>query len=142
MGANRVFLDANAWVIVLNKRESLHIEANAKLRELGRAGCILVVTDWVIAETGNGLARSPARKGFREAVQQFLSSPRTHVVHITAELLERALDLYADRPDKTWGLVGCASFVIMKDEGITDAFTTDRHFEQAGFNCLLPASAL
>jgi predicted nucleic acid-binding protein len=29
----------------------------------------------------------------------------------------------------------------MKDEGMTDAFTTDRHFEQAGFNCLLPASA-
>ncbi len=55
--------------------------------------------------------------------------------------MERALLLYSDRPDKAWGLVDCASFIVMKDEGITDAFTIDRHFEQAGFTCLLPASA-
>jgi hypothetical protein len=46
--------------------------------------------------------------------------------------------MYASRPDKTWGLVDCASFVVMQDEGITEAFTNDRHFEQAGFTTLLP----
>ena len=46
----------------------------------------------------------------------------------------------SDRPDKTWGLVDCSSFLVMQDEGIADAFPTDRHFEQAGFNCLLPAA--
>ena len=142
MAANQVFLDTNAWVMVLNKRESRHAEANAKLRELGRAGWVLVVTDWVIAETGNGLARPPARTVFSEAVRQFLRSPRTRVVHVTPELMERAVDLFTERPDKTWGLVDRASFVVMEDEGITDAFTTDHHFEQAGFACLLPASAV
>ena len=55
--------------------------------------------------------------------------------------MERALLLYSDRPDKAWGLVDCASFVVMSDERISEVFTTDRHFEQAGFTCLLPASA-
>lgn len=63
------------------------------------------------------------------------------MVFVTPALMERALLLYSDRPDKAWGLVDCASFIVMKDEGITDAFTIDRHFEQAGFTCLLPASA-
>ena len=29
------------------------------------------------------------------------------------------------------------SFVVMQDYGLTDALTTDHHFEQAGFNALL-----
>jgi predicted nucleic acid-binding protein len=55
--------------------------------------------------------------------------------------MERALQLYAERADKTWGLVDCASFVVMTEQGMTEAFTTDRHFEQAGFRCLLPPGA-
>ena len=31
----------------------------------------------------------------------------------------------------------CTSFVVMQEEGLTDALTTDRHFEQAGFAVLL-----
>jgi predicted nucleic acid-binding protein len=29
------------------------------------------------------------------------------------------------------------SFVVMRDEGIAEALTTDHHFEQEGFVCLL-----
>ena len=31
----------------------------------------------------------------------------------------------------------CISLVVMADEGIKDALTADKHFEQAGFNALL-----
>jgi predicted nucleic acid-binding protein len=47
------------------------------------------------------------------------------------------LDLYRERADKRWGLVDCASFLVMKDEQIVEAFTTDQHFEQAGFKAML-----
>jgi uncharacterized protein len=39
----------------------------------------------------------------------------------------------ASRPDKDWSLTDCISFVVMKDEGIREALTGDRHFTQAGF---------
>lgn len=39
--------------------------------------------------------------------------------------------------DKGWGLVDCASFVIMTGRGISEALTNDRHFQQAGFPRLL-----
>jgi hypothetical protein len=56
------------------------------------------------------------------------------------EIFRRALELYAQVSDKTWGLVDCASFVVTRDEHIVDALTTDHHYEQAGFRCLLPSA--
>jgi hypothetical protein len=51
--------------------------------------------------------------------------------------LQRGLDLFAGRSDKNWSLTDCISFVVMQDEGLTEALTGDSHFEQAGFKALL-----
>jgi uncharacterized protein len=50
------------------------------------------------------------------------------------------LTLYEQATDKVWGLVDCASFVVMRDQRVLDALSGDRHFEQAGFRCLLPTA--
>jgi len=92
----------------------------------------VVLTDWVVAETGNGLARSGARNRFA-AVEFIRSSPKAKLVHIS-----EVLQLYTRRSDKDWGLIDCASFAVMEDQGISQACTNDRHFEQAGFTNLLP----
>jgi len=39
--------------------------------------------------------------------------------------------------DKEWSLTDCISFVLMKQEGVTEALTADAHFVQAGFKALL-----
>jgi predicted nucleic acid-binding protein len=54
-------------------------------------------------------------------------------VTLNPKLLEKGLALYESRLDKDWGLTDCTSFVVMQQRGITEAFTSDRHFEQAGF---------
>ncbi|KAF5428591.1 hypothetical protein C5S39_11130 [Candidatus Methanophagaceae archaeon] len=51
--------------------------------------------------------------------------------------MQRAIDFYRDREDKEWGLTDCISFIVMGDQGLTDALTADEHFEQAGFRALL-----
>jgi uncharacterized protein len=56
---------------------------------------------------------------------------------VDTPLLNRALQLYSERPDKTWGLTDCISFIVMWDRGLTDAVTADMHFVQAGFRALL-----
>jgi predicted nucleic acid-binding protein len=38
---------------------------------------------------------------------------------------------------KDWSLTDCISFVVMEERGVTEALTSDRHFEQAGFASLL-----
>jgi predicted nucleic acid-binding protein len=47
------------------------------------------------------------------------------------------LQLYQEREDKEWGLTDCISFVVMGDETLYEALTTDEHFRQAGFRPLL-----
>ncbi len=133
-----VFLDTNGWLALLNSTDALHRPADRIWRELGREGCSILLTDWIIAETGNGLARSPGRDRFVRAVQGVIGSPRCRVVFVGTSLLERALLLFESRADKNWGLADCASFIVMKDAQVVDAFTNDRHFEQAGFKNLLP----
>lgn len=139
MPAESVFLDTAGWLSLLNSGDRLHAFASNLWALFADDARPLVLTDWIIAETGNGVARFPLRRVFPKAVSLLLSSPRTRLVRITDDLREQALNLYATRPDKTWGLVDCASFVVMREHEVNDAFTTDRHFEQAGFNCLLPS---
>ncbi|HEY8665286.1 MAG TPA: PIN domain-containing protein [Tepidisphaeraceae bacterium] len=138
MSGESVFLDTAGWIALLNASDALHERASQLWRTLIDENHSVLLTDWIIAETGNGLARTPARERFTAAVQLMRSSPRVQLIFVTSELLERALTLYGERTDKTWGLVDCASFLIMRDNSLQDAFTTDRHFEQAGFRCLLP----
>jgi predicted nucleic acid-binding protein len=59
------------------------------------------------------------------------------VVSVDTALLRRAIDFYQSREDKEWGLTDCISFIVREDNGLTDALTTDEHFQQAGFRALL-----
>ena len=138
MPADAVFLDTNGWLALLNATDSLHSAASSAWAALIARGKRVVLTDWVVAETGNGLARSRGRKRFSAAVDLIRSSPMADLVSVSQPLFERAIELYTLRSDKDWGLIDCASFLVMKDQGISQAFTNDRHFEQAGFTNLLP----
>lgn len=137
MRNDAVFLDTSGWIALLNSADRLHRAAVAAWREKVRNGSVMIVTDWIIAETGNGLARSRARGPFARAVRLLSTSPEFRVVMIDDELLTSEIELYESRPDKSWGRVDCASFVVMTRQGIREALTHDRHFEQAGFHCLL-----
>jgi hypothetical protein len=52
-------------------------------------------------------------------------------------LFDRALELYHQHADKDWTLTDCSSVLVMRERGLMDVLTADRHFEQAGFNALL-----
>jgi predicted nucleic acid-binding protein len=132
-----VFLDTNGWIALLHSKDSSHASAKRVWLDIGRDGRRVILTDWIIAETGNGLARSGARHQFAEVVARFWNSPLVEIVVVDRILIERAIDRYCQYADKTWGLVDCASFVVMQGRDIGEAFTSDQHFEQAGFKRLL-----
>jgi uncharacterized protein len=134
---NSAFLDTNGWLAILNSVDPQHAEADQIWRNLIRQRANVVLTDWVIAETGNGWARSQRRDRFVDAVRAAIRDPRVELVRVDGELLDRSLEFFAKLSDKSWGLVDCASFLVMRQREITEAFTSDVHFEQAGFKRLL-----
>lgn len=96
----------------------------------------LIVTDAVLLEVGNALARNFKEQAV-EVITGFLTSDEVEVVSMDADLFRRALELYQAHKDKAWGLTDCTSFVVMRERGVIDALTYDGDFRQAGFNPLM-----
>ncbi|MBD0320993.1 MAG: type II toxin-antitoxin system VapC family toxin, partial [Gemmatimonadetes bacterium] len=67
----------------------------------------------------------------------FDGSPLVEVTPLSEELYERGHAFFRRHRDKSWGLTDCISFVVMRERGLTDVLTADRHFRQAGFRPLL-----
>jgi predicted nucleic acid-binding protein len=53
------------------------------------------------------------------------------------ELLQKAFELYKAYDDKNWGMTDCVSFVVMREEEVTEALTSDQHYVQTGFTALM-----
>ena len=128
------FADSYYYIALLNPRDSAHARATDVARKLSRA---VLTTEWVLTEVANVLS-APERRG---VVASFLAALRktrgVEVLPASADQFEGGLRLYADRPDKSWSLTDCISFVTMTGHGLREALTGDHHFEQAGFRALL-----
>lgn len=134
-----IFADTSGWACLIDSAQMLHALATQNFKDLRAQGTLLVTTNYVIAELVS-LLHSPMRIPHREAVR-FIDSLKAasyvEIVHVDATLDALAWQLLKQRPDKTWSLVDCVSFVLMQQRGIGDAFTADHDFEQAGFTRLL-----
>jgi len=129
-----IFVDSAFVLALINDGDQYHAQAVRLSEQL--EGRRFLITNAVFFEVGNSLSRTH-KKAAAETIKQFLISDDVEVIYVTAALLEKALALYQSFLDKDWGLVDCISFVIMRERGITQALTSDRHFVQAGFAALM-----
>lgn len=128
------FADTFFYLAVVNPNDPAHAGAVAMAREFrGR----VVTTEFILLELADAMTAPPDRRAFVQLCQSLTADPAIDIVPLSHDLWERGRLLYADRPDKYWFLTDCISFVVMKDNGITEALTGDHHFEQAGFVALL-----
>jgi predicted nucleic acid-binding protein len=134
---NAVFADAGYWIALFNPRDQLHAKAITVSTTL--QGRPIVTSQMVLTEFLNHYAAlgQPFRQRAVQVVHSLQDDADVEVVLQTAVQFAAALTLYAQRPDKEWGLTDCASFLIMQERGITEALAHDDHFHQAGFIPLL-----
>ncbi len=133
----RLFLDTAYINALFNTRDQWHSKALEWEIKLEAEKRLLVTTQLVLVEIGNGLSRPPFRQNAASIIRNLQNNSAVEVVPVTPTTFARAFDLFEQRPDKSWGLTDCFSFITMQDNQLTDALTTDDHFRQAGFNALL-----
>ena len=127
---NAVFLDTSYLLALILKKDARHREALAAVTTYtGR----FVTTDLVLVEFANSLSMPMLRTVVISAVEKIRSDSATTVISFTPEGFEQALELFKNRHDKSWGLIDCFSFVVMKEKRIRMALTFDDHFRQAEF---------
>jgi len=126
---NAVFADTSFYLALLDECDPSHLRARTE-SQIQRE---IVTTEFIVLELGNSCAQADDHADFLALVAGIRASPRTTVVPLDSGLLQRGLDLLAERPDKDWSLTDCVSFVVMEEHGLREALTKDHHFEQAGF---------
>jgi predicted nucleic acid-binding protein len=129
-----MLLDTSGLLCLQFSTEPLHTQACIEYQK----AIMRLTHNYVIAEY---VALANARRFPRASVLDFvvdlLSNPDIETVWIDESIHRTAVELLTLRQDKTYSLCDAVSFIMMRQRGISQALTTDRHFEQEGFVRLL-----
>jgi predicted nucleic acid-binding protein len=131
-----VFADTFYWVAVTTPDDNAYARALEFSRALAPER--IVTTDEVLSEYltfFSGMKPSVRRQAGANTAA-LLRNPRVIVIPQSRESFLEGLELYRARPDKGYSLTDCISMLTMRREGLTEALTNDRHFEQEGFRAL------
>jgi predicted nucleic acid-binding protein len=129
-----VFADTFYWIALINPRDS----SNQRVQHFSRSLDSGIVTiDEVLTELLTFCAGDPKlRSTAALAVQDILGDTGVRVIPQSRTGFLAGLSLYQARPDKGYSLTDCICMQTMRKEGLADALTNDRHFEQEGFRAL------
>lgn len=129
-----MFLDTSGLLCFHHRAEPQHAEAVRFFRSAShRLTHNYVLGEFVALAQARRLPRQPALS----FVADLQDNAAVHVVYVSESLHRAALEFLRQRPDKPWSLCDAISFLLMAQEGIREALSTDHHFEQAGFVRLL-----
>lgn len=138
---NEVFADTSYWIAVTIPDDKW-AEAAVRAERALPPDTRIVTTDEVLTELLAWIA--VRRERFRHlrqptvsAIREFLRDPNVIVLQQTHQTFLAGLELYEQRAESDYSLVDCASMAAMRERGIAQALTSDRHFEQEGFAALM-----
>jgi uncharacterized protein len=129
-----MLIDTSGFLCRYEEREINHENAI----ELYESATSRVTTNYVLAEyTALVQVRGIPREQIIDFSERILGDVEVEIVWVDEPLHSLAVELLKQRSDKTYSLCDAVSFALMRERGIAEALTTDRHFEQEGFVRLL-----
>jgi hypothetical protein len=134
---NSIFVDTSALIAIGNARDQYHNQAKTILKELILTKRQFITTNAVILELTNAFSAVRYKPLAIRLIELVKTSEDWQIITIDELLMDKGIEKFKQVTDKDWGLVDCISMIIAKDLGITEIFTNDHHFEQAGFINLL-----
>lgn len=138
MAGRDIFVDTPGLYALIDKRDTRHIAAREAVGKPIRAGRKLVVTDYVVDEA---ITLAKVRGGHHVALrllELLEQSVAIRIEWIGAERFTATKMFLRKHADQDYSFTDCTSFVVMRELGLRQALTSDRHFLQAGFDVLLP----
>jgi predicted nucleic acid-binding protein len=126
-----VFADTFYWIALTLPGDAAYARAHEVMDDI-------LTTEEVLIEYLTFFAAAPEylRREVAANVEAVLSDPGVRVIPQSHDSFIAGFELYRARPDKGYSMVDCISMQTMRGEGLTEALTNDRHFEQEGFRAL------
>ena len=128
-----IFIDTSAWYALEVEDDVNHVAACKFLSNLasGKHG-VSITTDYVLDEA---LTLLRSRRDLASAttfIDKIKKSKSVRVFWIDEGLFEKALVIFQKSDHKSWSFTDCTSFALMRELSISEAFTFDGHFREAG----------
>lgn len=129
-----MLIDTSGFLCLYDRKEPHH----EKAVEFYDAAKGRLTTSYVLAEyTALAQARGIPRQEIIKFSRRILDDEEIKIVWVDETLHWQAVELIEARTDKTYSLCDAVSFGLMRERGLNEALTTDKHFEQEGFVRLL-----
>jgi predicted nucleic acid-binding protein len=132
-----IFVDTSALIALGNKGDYWHQQAIKINNYLKENNTNFITTNAILLEFANAFSKTALKPLAISMIKAIISSNKWDCIFIDEILFYQGFTLYETRKDKEWGLVDCTSIIVAQNNKITDIFTGDYHFEQAGFTILL-----
>ena len=130
-----IFVDTSALYALFDQSDRFHRAAARVFSALDPDGTLLVTSSYVALETLSLLQTCIGMNAVRTWRTEFQTI--LEIVWVDRQLHEQALTELVAANKRGISLTDWASFGIMRERGIEDVFTFDRHFSQQGFNTRL-----
>ena len=129
-----IFVDTSAFYALLDADDAHHRKAAGAWREIIDSGQDIVASNYILVET---FALIQSRLGL-EALRSFHDEivPVLSIEFITPEVHRLGIAALLAASKRGLSLVDCVSFEVMRESGITSAFTFDPHFREYGFTII------
>ncbi|NJL39764.1 MAG: type II toxin-antitoxin system VapC family toxin [Leptolyngbyaceae cyanobacterium RM1_406_9] len=135
---NKIFVDTSAFAALADNKDDNHAKAVAFNR--GVQGITLITSNYVLDELHTLLLINAGylkTVQFKARLDLLITERLLRIVWISEALAEQTWNIFEQfNTDKQWSFTDCSSYVVMKNQGITEVFTFDHHFSQMGFTRL------
>lgn len=132
-----IFIDSGYLIALGLKTDKAHARAKAWTTKL-QAHPYRMTTTAVLGETSDFFAKHGIWGTFNPFLEEMEQDPFTAIRTVDRDLFDRAVALRRDNPGWRWvGLTDCISFIVMKDEGITEALSVDSDYHLVEVDPLL-----
>ena len=140
MAGREAFVDTSGVYALVDRKDAHHAAARDAVLRLTHQGRRLILTDHIVAEAVTlARARSGAHVALR-VLDLLDQSAGFRIERIDEGRCDAAKAHFRKHADHTYSFADCSSFVVMRELRLRQALTTDPHFEEAGFEALLPTS--
>ena len=137
MAANDVMMDSAGFLALWDASDEHHSSAVRLQQELARKRRSFFTTDYVVDETVTLLLIRHSQAAAADFLDTVERTEALRLEWVGPDRFHTAAAMFRKHRDKQWSFTDCTSFVTMGELRTRDAFSTDRHFRQAGFVPLL-----
>jgi predicted nucleic acid-binding protein len=128
-----IFVDTGPFVARFVESDQYHKRAKAEWSRIEKRRERCFTSSFVLDETFTLLARRTTYAFAAERARGLMASRLLVILRPTKDDELAALDLFEKLADQQVSFTDCVSFALMRQSGIENAFSFDRHFDLLGF---------